>query len=397
MKLSQEPAVYLKKPITDRIRMGHPWIYRDALETGAEFSDGTIVRILDMHDQVLAKGIYDATSPIAVRVYTLDPATPLDDALKKARLASALHSRLQWLDRTETTAFRLCHGEADFVPGLIIDLYDQAAVVQFDGKASEQFWLPNLVEHLQEVLSPDRLSWIYWKRRTSQGGGGTLLFGESLPKELEMKEHGVSFLVNIAQGQKTGFFLDQRENRLLIRKYAPGKYVLNGFCYTGGFSVQAALFAAKRVVSVDSAKEAIETTKRNFLKNHLPLEPHGFFAQDLFIHLRQAVASGLTYDLVIMDPPSFAHAQESVPKAVRAYQDLFGQSLRVVKAGGILAASSCSSHINMEQFLSILGQTALKAGRMMKFLEVRGQPADHPSLPAFPEGRYLKFVLAQID
>lgn len=387
-------AVRLRKDLGDTLRAGHPWVYRDALdvpERAPEPATGEVVELTDRHGSFVGRGLYQRGSPIAVRVYCTDPGEALDEALLRRRLASALRSRRGLFLRAETDAFRLCHGEGDFLPGVVIDLYAAVAVVQFDYEAAAARFRLALPAALAEV-GLDLLT-VYERGR----GHAQLLAGDDPPDEVEVREHGVTLLVNVKHGQKTGFFLDMRDNRRLLRGCAGGLSVWNGFSYTGGFSVQAALGGATRVVSVDQAAPALDTARRIFQRNGLDPAAHGFFAEDVFAHLRQAIAAGQRYGLVIVDPPSFAPSEEALRRALRAYRDLYALALNIVEEGGLFAAGSCSSHVDQAAFLQVLGAAAQHAGRRLRLLEVRGQPPDHPSLPAFPEGRYLKFALARLD
>nr|WP_263429849.1 class I SAM-dependent methyltransferase [Nannocystis pusilla] len=219
-----------------------------------------------------------------------------------------------------------------------------------------------------------------------------LLAGEPPPPLVAIREHGMRMHVDVRRGQKTGMFLDQRENRRLIRQVARGRETLNLFSYTGGFSLAAALGGAPRVTSVDLARNAVDAARDNFVANDLDPGAHAFVAADAFAFLDDT--AGTTYDLVVVDPPSFAPNHKSVRAAEAAYARLNASALRQVRPGGLLAAASCSSHVPMDMFLKILGESARQARRPLRLLEVRGEPPDHPTPLHFPEGRYLKFVLA---
>nr|WP_276600713.1 class I SAM-dependent rRNA methyltransferase [Nannocystis sp. ILAH1] len=219
-----------------------------------------------------------------------------------------------------------------------------------------------------------------------------VLAGEAPPERVEIREHGMRMHVDVRRGQKTGMFLDQRENRRLIRQVARGRETLNLFSYTGGFSLAAALGGAPRVTSVDLARNAVDAARDNFTLNDLDPAAHGFVAADAFAFLEDT--AGTAYDLVIVDPPSFAPNHKAVRAAEAAYARLNASALRQVRPGGLLAAASCSSHVPMDMFLKILSESARQARRPLRLLEVRHEPPDHPSPLHFPEGRYLKFVLA---
>lgn len=400
------PVLRLSRPLRSAIYRGHPWIYRQALQTVPDLPTGTSVEIHD-RDGFLAKGLFDRQSPLAVRVYTLDPAQSIDENFIALRLLSAYRCRLRTvcgLGKT-TTGFRLCNGEGDGLPGVIVDVYGPVAVVVFDGDAAASL-RPSVVRALQKHAEMFGISTIYERYQRRQGHGGKLLFGDPPvppendrglhPFEFVFLEHGMRLLVDIEHGQKTGMFLDQRENRLLVRRCSNGLSVWNGFAYTGGFSVAAALGGATRVVSVDRAEAAIETAKRNVQLAGLPLDHHEFVVDDVFSVLQQTQARGERFDLVIVDPPSFAPTAQAVSSAISAYTKLHEQALDLVAPGGLFAAASCSSHIDEKMFLETICDAALFRRKTLRFLEVHGQPADHPTLPAFPEGRYLKFALCVV-
>jgi 23S rRNA (cytosine1962-C5)-methyltransferase len=366
-----------------------------------------VVDVVD-RDGFVGRGLYDQSSPLAVRIYTLEPQEPVDDQLVDRRVAAALTVRRRVIRGlgTETTGYRLCHGEGDRLPGIVIDLYGPIAVVITDGDAARTL-LPAVTDCLKRRTAELGLSTIYERHQRRQGSGGGLLWGTPPtlpdgergrhPLELAIREHGMRLLVDVEHGQKTGMFLDQRENRRLVRDISRGLSVWNGFSYTGGFSLAAALGGATRVVSVDRAEAAIETARRNFQLAGLPLGAHEFLADDAFAALSRSKVRGEHFDLVIVDPPSFAPTQQAVVGALAAYRRLHEMAIDLVAAGGLLAAASCSSHIDEKAFLSTICDAAVAKRRAVQLLEIRGQPADHPTLPAFPEGRYLKFILCTVS
>lgn len=390
------PRVTLSKNLQRSVLAGHPWLYREALEVPPGLHTGQVVDLVERSGRFLGRGLFDGESPIALRLYTLDSREPVDEALVARRLTAALKARRGAIELDRTDAFRLCHGEGDFLPGVVIDRYGPVAVVLFDGAAARAL-LPGVVAAVKGLGGPLAITALYERNQRRQGGGGQLLYGELPAAELLVREHGMRFLVDIVQGQKTGLFLDQRENRQLIRRYARGLTVWNGFAYTGGFSLAAALGGASRVVTVDSAGPAIAAAQKNFALNQLDPAAHEFYADDVFVHLQQAAQRRKTYDLVIVDPPSFAPTHKALPTALGAYRELHRLALAAVAPGGLLAAASCSSHVPEAEFLATLTDAAQHARRRLRVLEIHGQPADHPTLPAFPEGRYLKFILARID
>ena len=401
------PELRLARPLRESLMLGHPWIYRQALQAPPDLPSGTVVDVVD-RDGFVARGLYDRTSPLAFRAYTLDSHETLDASLVENRIAAAIRTRkrvISGLGRS-TTGFRLCHGEGDRLPGVVIDIYGPIAVVITDGEAARTL-LPAVIETLARSAQELSLTTIYERHQRRQGSGGGLVWGSipNLPDgergrhpfELIIREHGMSLLVDVENGQKTGLFLDQRENRRLVRDISHGLRVWNGFSYTGGFSIAAALGGATRVVSVDRAPAAIDTARRNFLLAGISLAGHDFLAEDAFAALQRAKSQGELFDLVIVDPPSFAPTQQAVVGALAAYRRLHEMAIDLVVPGGLLAAASCSSHIDEKAFLSTIGDAAVAKRRAVQLLEVRGQPADHPTLPGFPEGRYLKFILCAVS
>jgi 23S rRNA (cytosine1962-C5)-methyltransferase len=382
----------LAKELERSLRAGHPWVYADALASPpAGLATGSVVDVTTRDGRFVGRGLYDGGSPIAVRVATLDASEALDAAFVRRRLASALAVRESGaIDRATTDCFRWVNGEGDRLPGVVVDVYGPVAVVRFDGEAA-RVWRDAVVEGLVSLGAPLGLRHVYER---SRGARGEVLHGGEPPRPVVVREHGAIFRVDVHAGQKTGFFLDQRDNRALLGRWARGRTVANLFGYTGGFSVQCARGGASRVVTVDVARQALADARENFAANGLDPAAHEFDCVDAFAWLDAAAAAGRTFDLVIVDPPSFAPSEKALKRALVAYRDLNASALRVVAPGGLFASASCSSHVAMEHFLEVLRDAAAVAGRPLRLLEVRGQPPDHPSLPAFPEGRYLKFVLA---
>lgn len=404
------PQVQLVKNLVRSVREGHPWVYREALSAPAGLPTGSAVDLVDRAGRFLGRGLYDAESPIALRVFTLDRDEALDAELVRRRLAAAWALRRRTVDgigssgEDATDAFRLCHGEGDRLPGLVIDIYASVAVLICDGAAAQSL-VPAATDAVLELLAEQGVNAVYERLQRRGGGGGRLVRGElpappandGRPGEVLVREHGMKLLVDVVHGQKTGLFIDQRENRRRVRRCAAGLTVWNGFSYTGGFSVAAALGGARRVVTIDRAAPAIETARRCFAQNGIDPAGHGFVVADVFEELSALRRRGERYGLVIVDPPSFAKAEREVPAAIAAYRELHRLALDAVEPGGLLAAASCSSHVPEPAFMGTLTEAAAAAERGLRILEIRGQPADHPTLPAFPEGRYLKFILCAVS
>jgi 23S rRNA (cytosine1962-C5)-methyltransferase len=378
------PKIILRKNLGRTLRQGHPWIFRDALAEAPALRSGTVVAVAGRDGRPLAHGYWDCTGPIAVRVLDLQPVGDAR-ALVCDRLRQALTKRLARLDRDKTNAFRWVHGEGDRLPGIHVDLYDSGAVVRFDGAGAREFYR-NLDSMLAECSAPLAISQFVDREQRD----GNLA-------EIEVRENGIHFVVDLGRGQKGGLFLDQRENRQAVAGRAHGKSVLNLYGYTGGFSLYAAAAGANHTDTVDIARPALTTARRNFRLNGLSLEDAGFHAADALAFLEQAARRGRQWDIVISDPPSFAPSRRALPKARSAYFRLHRLAATVVAPGGLLCAASCSSHFPRDEFLASVERGAVAAGRSFRLESLTGAGFDHPVLPAFPEGDYLKFAIGRVD
>jgi 23S rRNA (cytosine1962-C5)-methyltransferase len=377
-------ALALKKDLSRTLRQGHPWVFREALAHRTGIAPGQIVAVVDKQGREVAFGFWDAHGPIAVRVLDL---VPVDDpaALVRGRLQTALAMRRARIDLTKTSAFRWVHGEADRLPGIHVDVYADVASVRYDGEGSRAFYegLPDLLATcandfpVRKVIDRDS--------RAQQG------------QEIEITENGVRFIVDLYRGQKGGLFLDQRDNRLAIAARARKKSVLNLFGYTGGFSIHAACAGAIRTDTVDIAKPAMVAARRNFERNGLDLANAGLHVSDAFDFLEKAIEHHETWDIVISDPPSFAPSKSSVASARRSYLRLHRLAAQVVNPGGLLLAASCSSHLARDEFLTLVKTGVHQAGRRFMLEAYSGAGLDHPTLPVFPEGDYLKCALGKVQ
>jgi 23S rRNA (cytosine1962-C5)-methyltransferase len=378
------PWVRLRKDLARSIKRGHPWIYRDALATPPELRNGSVVDVLGKDGRWVATGFWDRASPIAVRVLTtsrgLDAARVVHE-----RLATAARARLERLDRTRTNAFRWVHGEADGLPGVHVDVYGDAATVRFDGAGARAFYA-DFAALLQSEPSVGVRRVV---DREARGGAADAL---------EVRENGLIFAVDLAHGQKGGLFLDQRENRAEVGARSAGRRVLNLFGYTGGFSLYAAAGGAARTDTVDVARPAVAAARRNFERNALPVDADvaGFHAADAFEFLAQAAKRGERFELVISDPPSFAKNRAGVAAALAAYRRLHTLVAAVVAPGGLWFAASCSSQVGRKEFLATVEAGARAAGRRFELESMRGAGFDHPVIPAFPEGEYLKMAIGVV-
>ena len=384
----------LNRDLARTIKRGHPWVYADALRDLPRAAAGVPAVLLDNRKgEPVAVGFYDPDSPLAFRVCDTDGRTKLDQRWAEARLRDALALRKSLFDPS-TTGYRLLNGEGDSTPGLVVDVYGDTAVLKLDGPGPIGFWdAPGIAEWLSQAAAIECV----YERRKERGREGRLLVGAEPQQPVEFLEHGLRFTADVVHGQKTGFFLDQRENRQLIRNLAQGRSVLNMFAYTGGFSVAAGAGGATHVTTVDLAQPAIDAAREHWQRNELPESQHDAVAADAFEFLTKAGSRRPRWDIVVVDPPSFAPNQESVAKASAAYQTLIAGGARITGRGGLLAAASCSSHIDLPHFLNLCEEGISEARRRATVLAIQGQPADHPSPLALPEFRYLKFVLLRID
>jgi 23S rRNA (cytosine1962-C5)-methyltransferase len=380
---SRAPTVRLRKDLARSLRQGHPWIYRDALLDPPGLTDGALVAVQSKDGRPLVWGFWDTVSPIAVRV--LEGAR-IDDAegLVRGRLEVALARRLERLDPARTNTFRWVHGEGDRLPGVHIDLYADVAAVRYDGAGARAFYasLPALLVAVGEKLGVRHV--VDRQHRSDIA-------------DREVRENGLVFAVDLARGQKGGLFLDQRENRAEVGRRARGKTVLNLFGYTGGFSLYAAAGGATRTDTVDAAAPALAAARRNFERNGLDLSAAAFHAGDAFEFLEQARRRKQTWDIVISDPPSFAPSKKALPAARAAYRRLHAMASAVVAPGGLFCPASCSSHFDRQEFLASVKEGVARTGRRWKLEELRGAGFDHPVLPIFPEGDYLKFALGTVE
>ena len=377
------PTLALPDPLAGVLRSRHPWIYRDALPPHA-LATGDWVRVEAGGEA--AFGLYDQAGAIAIRLFSKEGVP--DDAWWEATLARALAARSP-LREAGHTCYRLLHGEGDGVPGLVADRYGRFAALQPHTAALEPR-LPWIAQRLRRLL---RLKGVGVRRAQ----GWETLAGEEPPPEETVVEHGLRFLANLREGQKTGLFLDHREHRQEVRARAAGARVLNLFSYAGGFSVYALAGGAREAWSVDVAEPALRDADRNVALNDLPAERHRAVRADVFAALPTWHAEGERFDLVVVDPPSLARRKRQRTRALAAYRRLNEGAARLVAAGGLLATASCTAQVAPSAFEGAVLEGLERAGRSAETVLRGGQPPDHPTRAGFPEGRYLKFLLLRLD
>jgi len=372
----------------------HPWIFSGAIYTEtSHLKDGDLVTITDHENYFVARGHFQHAT-IAVRILTFHD-EPIDADFFRYRIKDAVDVRLQQnLIRDDNNICRLVHGEGDNLPGLIIDYYAGVAVIQCHSIGMYGA-LREIKDALVNALG-DRLIAIYSKssdtlpERVENKDG--YLFGDCSVPHVAL-ENDVKFNIDWITGQKTGFFIDQRENRLLLAKYSQGKTVLNTFCYSGGFSLLALQHGAKKVDSLDSSKKAIELTDENIRLNNFE-EKHTSIVADAMSHIKDL---GDEYDIIVLDPPAFAKHRDKRHKAIQGYKRLNAHAIRQIKSGGIIFTFSCSQVVDKKLFTNTVIAAAIESGRNVRILEQLHQPSDHPINAFHPEGEYLKGLVIHVD
>jgi 23S rRNA (cytosine1962-C5)-methyltransferase len=392
------PVVQLPPHKTEAVKRFHPWIFSGAIfKKDAAVAEANLIEVQDTSGNFLALGYYSNGS-IAVRILSFDPIESLEKLwVDKIQSAYDLRKSIGLVSNAETNVFRLVNAEGDGVPGLIIDYYNGTCVFQAHSTFIHKHRM-SIVEALQKVLGND-LKAVYDKsenvleRKEKSSVAGTYLFGEK--GSSEVLEYGHKFLIDMEGGQKTGFFIDQRENRKLLSHYSKGKNVLNTFSYSGGFSIYAAMAGAALVHSVDSSVKAIELANENTALNQLPAGVHEAFAQDVFEFMKHAPND--LYDVIVLDPPAFAKNQHSRHAAVQAYRRLNKSAFDKIRPGGIVFTFSCSQAVGTEFFNGAVTAAAIESGRKIRIIDHLTQPADHPQSIFHPEGMYLKGLVLQVS
>ena len=375
-----------------RVRSGHPWVFASDIEkvTG-DFEPGDVVSVESSKGTFLGKAFYNPNSQISLRMLTYKD-EPVDKEFFRRRIQTAYDYRLNFCD---IDSCRLIYSESDFLPGLIIDKFSDVLVMQSMSLGIEK-WKDNITELLIEIVHP---TGIYERNdvpvRRLEGMQQTtgLLWGE-VPDRIIMSENGIKFSVDVKNGQKTGFFLDQKENRREVMKLCKDARVLDCFCHNGSFSLHAAKAGAKEVLGVDISEEALVVARENAEMNGLTNVT--FEAHNCFDHLRELTDAKEKFDVVILDPPAFTKTRAQVESALRGYKEINVRGLKLVRDGGYLVSCSCSQHVSTEQFIDMIKTAARDTKKRVRFVEMRSQGHDHPVLPASDETRYLKCAIMQI-
>ncbi len=389
--------IYLKKNKEESLKRLHPWIFSGAiLKMDEGIAEGDVVDVVGYNGEFIGKGHYQIGS-IAVRMLTFSE-EEIDEAFWQKRLSSALQMRIAIgvADNKNNDTYRLVHGEGDNMPGLVVDCYGKTSVIQAHSVGVH--YQRNMIANALKSVLGDRVENVYYKSETTLpfkadlGQENEFLFGNT--DENIALENGLKFHVDLLRGQKTGFFVDQRDNRMLLEKYSVGKKVLNMFCYTGGFSFYAMRGGATLVHSVDSSAKAIELTKANVELNFPGDARHQAYCEDAFRFLDKM---GENYDLIVLDPPAFAKHKGALRNALKGYTRLNMKAFEKIKRGGILFTFSCSQVVTKDNFRNAVFTAALQAKRKVRILHQLHQPADHPINIYHPEGEYLKGLVLYVE
>ncbi|MEG1634221.1 MAG: class I SAM-dependent rRNA methyltransferase [Rikenellaceae bacterium] len=392
--------IILKKDKEQSLKRFHLWLFSGAIQSveGDDPQDGDIVDVYNSSKEFLARGFCSLGS-IAVRVLTFSKEEiDLSWWIGKINAAYQMRKALELTNNQTTTCYRLVHGEGDFLPGLVVDIYDKVAVIQ--AHCTGIYIARDTIAQAIKDVMQDKIEAVYDKSRGTMPSAAEMdvqdgfILGES-NTEAVVKENNLKFNVNWHEGQKTGFFIDQRDNRELVKRYARGKRVLNTFCYTGGFSVYALEGGAKEVVSVDSSSKAIELSCKNVELNFNADAPHRGITIDAFDYLKDL--ENQKFDLIILDPPAFAKHQKAAQNALKGYKRINLNAIKNIAPGGILFTFSCSQAIDKEQFRNAVFSAAAIAGRKVRILHFLSQAEDHPVNIYHPESEYLKGLVVYVE
>jgi len=391
--------VILKKGKEKAVLHRHPWVFSGAIEgVKGKPTNGDIVKLVDAKGAFMAYGFYNDQSRVALRLLEWDENVEVNESWFREKVALAVTSRNSILVDGVTNTCRLIFSESDYLPGLIVDKYAGHLAVQILTSGIENM-MPVIIDELQQLLNPES---IFDKSDASSRGHegletvNTALTLAHPPERVEVKENGITYNINIAEGQKSGFYCDQRDNRKIVASHAKGKKVLDCFSYTGGFTLNSLQNGAASVTSVDSSVLAIDTLKENIALNQLDGLQATAIVSDVNKQLRKFKDEGETFDMVVLDPPKYAPSRSALDKAARAYKDLNRMGMLLLTPGGLLATFSCSGAMNMDTFKQVLAWAALDAGKQVQFIHQFCQPEDHPVRSSFPEGEYLKGLLCRV-
>lgn len=393
-------SIKLKKGRDKSFNRKHPWIFSGAVDSVKDVNtNGETVDIISGDGKFLGYGSYSSHSQISVRVLSFNPDEKIDRAFFKQRIENAILFRKQIINYELTNSYRLINAESDSLPGLVVDKYADFIVCQFLSAGAE-FWKKEIVEILVDLINPSGIferSDVEVREKEGLQQSKGILYGKAPEELIEIIENENRFLVDVNYGHKTGFYLDQRDNRKLLENFVLGKEVLNCFSYTGGFSIYAIKAGANKVVNVDSSAESLSLADKNFTLNGIDSSKYENTQDDVFKYLRKLRDTSKQFDVIILDPPKFAESVSQREKASRGYKDINLLALKLLKKNGVLFTFSCSGHIVPELFNKIIADAAADAGREVHLLKYLTQSPDHTMLTNFPEGLYLKGLVCKVN
>lgn len=393
-----EAAIVLRAGREKSVLTRHPWIFASAIdkvEGNPQLGDNVLV--FDSRKTFLAKAAYSPSSQIRARVWTLDDKDSIDRSFIEKRISASIERRAGLKESEKTDALRLIYGEADGLPGVVVDQYANTLVMQLLSAGAEKF-RAEIIEILAELLKPEQIyerSDVEIRQLEGLQPREGLAWGKEITHPTQISENGLKYKVDVTAGQKTGFYIDQRRNRQKVFELAKDKQVLNCFCYTGGFTLNALAGGAASVTSVDSSGPALEQLKLNVTLNGLDETKSEIIEGDVFTLLRKFRDQARSFDLIVLDPPKFAPTISQAEKASRAYKDINLLAIKLLKPGGMLVTFSCSGGVSRDLFQKIVAGAALDANVDLRIIDQLSQSPDHPVLMSFPESFYLKGLICQ--
>lgn len=393
-----EAAIILRAGREKSVLTRHPWIFASAIErVEGDPQLGDTVLVFDSRKTFLAKAAYSPSSQIRARVWTLVESDAIDRSFLEKRIKASVERRAGLRESENTDALRLIYGEADGLPGVVVDQYANTLVMQLLSAGAEKF-RSEIIEILAELLKPEQIyerSDVEIRQLEGLQPREGLAWGKAITHPTEISENGLKYIVDVTVGQKTGFYIDQRRNRQKVFELAKDKQVLNCFCYTGGFTLNALAGGAASVTSVDSSGPALEQLKQNVSLNGLDETKSEIIEGDVFTLLRKFRDQARSFDMIVLDPPKFAPTISQAEKASRAYKDINLLAIKLLKPGGVLVTFSCSGGVSRDLFQKIVAGAALDANVDMRIVDQLSQSPDHPVLMSFPESFYLKGLICK--
>lgn len=392
--------VKLKKNRQKSLERKHPWVFSGAIDQIKENpKNGETVKVISADGKFLGWASFSIKSQISLRIWSFNENEIIDSAFFQEKILRATEYRKQLIDLSNTNAYRLINSESDGLPGLIVDKYSDFLVCQFLSAGAE-FWKKEIVVQLSALFNPTGIyerSDVEVREKEGLEPISGVIFGKMPPDLIEIFENGIKFFVDIKNGHKTGFYIDQRDNRKEVQSYSKEKEILNCFSYSGGFSAYAIKGGAQKITNVDSSLDALSLAEKNFSLNEIDSSRYENVADDVFKYLRKLRDANKHFDIIILDPPKFADSASQIEKASRGYKDINLLALKLLKKNGLLFTFSCSGHITSELFNKIISDAALDSGKTIHIIKYLLQSSDHTMLTSFPESLYLKGLVCKVS